>query len=389
MTAPCRHKDKCPLPSGEALQALPRMSRWVVQSSAASLEPYHPSHVKACINNDLDSPAWFLNIWRRELPDSQMRMGYTCGSYRCPSAACQAKAAHTDFARIKSGLDCVGDARGWVFFVLTLDQHNTFKTLKKPYKNEQEAFKRLQNNTRFFLRRLRRRQKELNQRVLGNEWCATVEVQRNGWPHLNLIVYAPELADELRLQETSGPHDGRRRRHRAQIVLPWLLEAITETNWGTISTAEGVKNEEAMAGYIVKIGGNFGRTSGEVAKITQAPVNARMKLRRIRAGRGFLPSQRRKTDYTGIMMRRKRVLGRMTVSPMLKPEQVKPVGQTVEEQEQNYALYARGVRIAQAREDVELQQYEILKELARAGPVGGHLSRLAKCRKNSEIRLVS
>jgi hypothetical protein len=177
----------------------------------------------------------------------QTRLVYTCGSYRCPSEQCQRKAAHTDFARIKKALEEPGlDPSGFVFLVLTIDQHDHFKTTQKPYKDEQEAFKRLSSNTRYFLRRLRRRQATKGERVLDNEWVGTVEVQKNGWPHVNLIVYAPELAEELRAEQPIGPHDPKAPRHRA-IVRGWLKEAVTATNWGTISTAEGVRDAEAMA----------------------------------------------------------------------------------------------------------------------------------------------
>jgi len=394
--AACQHKDKCPPPNeGEALRAKSKLSRWSVQARKANLEPWHPSHVKACANNELDGALWFLNVWPKNSPLKQTRIAYTCNSYRCPSAQCQRKAAHTDFARIKVALEETTteegetlDPSGFVFFVLTIDQHNTFKTLEKPYKNEQEAFKRLSSNTRFFLRRLRRRQKSRGERILGSEWVGTVEVQRNGWPHINLIVYAPELAEELREAQAIGPHDPAGRRHRAQIVDPWLLDAVTSTNWGTISTAEAVKDRDAMAGYIVKLGGEFGRTSGEIAKITQAPTNARMKLRRIRAGKGFLPPQRTDKGFTGVMMRRRTMWGVLTVGPMLEPDQVRPVGETEEEQRENFERYALGVREAMRIERAQLQQDQILTELAASGPVGGHLSRLVRASKNREIRLI-
>lgn len=388
--APCQHKDKCPHPiEGEALQAKNKPSRWTVQARKANLEPWHPSHVQACANNDLPGALWFLNVWPKDNPLKQTRIAYTCNSYRCPSAQCQKKAASTDFARIKTALESEDlDPAGFVFFVLTLDQHNTFDTLKKPYKDEQEAFKRLSSNTRFFLRRLRRRQKSRGDRVLENEWVGTVEVQRNGWPHVNLIVYAPELAEELREGQKYGPLPDKKR-HRAQIVDPWLLSAVTETNWGTISTAEGVRDRDAMAGYIVKLGGEFGRTSGEIAKITQAPTNARMKLRRIRAGKGFLPPQRTPSDSTGVMMRRRMKGGVMTVGPMLEPDHVRPVGDTEEERRENFERYAIGVREAMRIERQELEDERILRALEASGLAGRTLSQHARKEKNREIRLIS
>ena len=180
-------------------------------------------------------------------------MVYTCGSYRCPSPQCQKKAASTDFARISKALeDTDGDeskrlrravdalsareklateegldhwaesfaeqrrkaegetkatrrGAGWVFMVLTLDSKQTLSKINKPYKDEQDAFKRLSLNTRLFLRRLRKHQRQMGWRETGAEWCGTVEVQRNGWPHMNLIIYSPEMANELRENQEQGP----------------------------------------------------------------------------------------------------------------------------------------------------------------------------------------
>jgi hypothetical protein len=319
-------------------------------------------------------------------------MVYTCKSYRCPSPECQRVAAHTDFARIDAALKRPDlDPAGFVFFVLTIDQNDHFGTASKPYKDEQEAFKRLSANTRFFLRRLRLRQKKRGERVLDNEWVGTVEVQRNGWPHMNLMVYAPELAEQLREEQQLGPHDPRRRRHRAQITDPWLLQAVTETNWGTISTAEGVRDAQALAGYIVKLGGEFCRSAGEISKITQAPSNARMKLRRIRAGKGFLPpqgAQQRDGDWTGVMMRRKSEWGTMTVGPMIEPDQVKMVGETPEEQRANYEQYARGVRLAMELERGALEEEEQLRRMVDSGGVNRVLAHKVLQQQRRNLRLI-
>lgn len=353
--------------------------RWTRQAKRAALEPHYPAHVRACANNDLPAPPWFLRTWARDNPEVQRRQIYTCNSYRCPSEQCQRHAAHTDFARIKAGLETPGLApEGWVFFVLTLDQRNTFGTVKKPYLNEQEAFKRLSANTRFFLRRLRAEQRRRDWRKLGNEWVGTIEVQRNGWPHLNLIVYAPELARELR----EGGHAPRIAANRGILAADsWLLAHIVQTNWGTVSTAEAANNHEALAGYVVKLAGDFARTAGEVAKITQSPTNAKMKLRRIRAGRGFLPAQGAQAraltgaDRTGAMWKRENHFGTWLAVPMLEPDQVKPKGETDEERGRNAELYARGMRAAYMSEREELaRELELLKQCTEKKSYSSHLA---------------
>jgi len=327
-------------------------ARWERQAKKAAIEPHFPSHVRACANNDLPSLPWVLHFWPRENPDCRHKMVYTCGSYRCPSPQCQRKAAHTDFARIHAALSEKGDPQGWCFLVLTIDQNHTYGTGKE-YQNEQHAFKQLSANTRFFLRRLRRHQKAMGWQVLDNQWVGTIEVQRNGWPHMNLILYSPELAAELK---GDAPLVGR------QLVQGWLKTMVTETNWGTISTAEGARSRDALAGYVVKLAGDFQRKAGEVAKITQAPTNAKMKLRRIRAGKGFLPPQNKKNgDWTGAMFKREEHFGSIVSGPMIQPDMVKPVGSTPEEQAKNFELYAQGIRAAMlderesiAREELEM-----------------------------------
>lgn len=388
----CQYKDKCPpsskgghfapslLPGGvgsvegdsnldaRILATTKAHERWERQAKLASVAPYFPSHVQACANNDLKALPWVLHTWKRDNPLTRTRLVYTCNSYRCPSPQCQQHAAHVDFARIKEGLESSElDPMGWVFLVLTIDQRHTYGTGKE-YLDEQDAFRSLSNNTRYFLRRLRRHQKALGWRVLDKEWVGTIEIQRNGWPHMNLILYSPELADQLRSErEQLGKCKQR------QLVTGWLKTAVTSTNWGTISTAEGARNRDALAGYVTKIAGNFARTSGEVAKITQAPVNARMKLRRIRAGVGFLRPQGRpagwvKGEWTGVMLKRRVRFGTTVAAPMLEPDQVKPVGDTPEKQLENYERYALGVRLAIEAERAEIHREAADEALARSSP---------------------
>ena len=69
--------------------------------------------------------------------------------------------------------------------------------------------------------------------------------------------------------------------------------------------------------------------------------------------------------FTGVMMRRRTMWGVLTVGPMLEPDQVRPVGETEEEQRENFERYALGVREAMRIERAQLQQDQILTELAR------------------------
>lgn len=274
-------------------------------------------------------------MWRRSDPSRSVRIPYSCNSYRCPSVECRTFAAHLDFARIREAMTRPGlEARGWVFLVLTLDRLGTYSG-RRPWRDEQEAFRDLQRLSQALLRGLRREQRARGWRVTENEWVGTVESHRSGWPHLNLAVYAPELADELRRDDATLADLGAPQRDRL-LVRGWLRALVTSpvsmgrermvmtpegpreevvvASWGRESTAEAVRTRDALVGYIVKLSSEAGqvdrdgvsRTVGEVAKMCQAPSNARLKLRRLRAGKGFLPPRRKNPEWTGVLLRRQR-----------------------------------------------------------------------------------
>lgn len=372
-TAPRRPTSSTTAPADCASRQTQQVSRWRRAAEDAARATWIPRHVHACRNNELPGAPWFLAVWERSNPAQQTRIPYTCGSYRCPSESCQRAAAHLDFARLNEALERVDDScrarivkrerescvrvevanrrglvreiagelrkpanPGFVFFVLTIDQHGTQGT--KHFADEQEAFRALSENTRYLLKQLRREQERRGWEVLKNEWVATVEVQRNGWPHINLIVRAPELAAELRKDEETLEDLGVDERGR-KLVRGRVGEFVRRSKWGPQSTAEAVRSREALAGYVTKLAGEapkaagrytgewrgtFAKTAGEVAKLTQAPTNARMKLRRIRAGKGFLPPRKKDSSYTGVMTRHVTEYGVTCPETLVSPFRVRP-----------------------------------------------------------------
>lgn len=312
----------------------------------ARKDAYFPAHVRACLNSDLPGPVWGVTVWAKSAPGQQTRIPYTCGSYRCTSPECQRHAAHCDFARIKEAVETeLLDPAGWCFVVLTLDRRGTYSG--KPWSNEQDAFRELSDLTRHFMRNFRRWQEDRGWESTGNEWVMVVESHAKGWPHANLMVYSPELAAELRrdyetLRDLGCSHreatlsrghqwdersaeklrEARRLELRGEALAASklrgslsLAEIVTRPRmrkgeelpgWGIESTAEACDNRERLAGYIVKLGAGHDATAGELAKMCQAPTNARMKLRRIRAGRGFLPPRKKNPEWTGVMLKRMR-----------------------------------------------------------------------------------
>jgi hypothetical protein len=232
------------------------------------------------------------------------------------------------FARIQEAMTREGyKPDGWVFVVLTLDRDGFYSG--KPWPNVQEAFKALSAMSRNFMARVRRLCERNGWRSPGSDWVATVETHRSGWPHVNFVMYAPELARELEDERQRNLARGCSR--RASILLDGELRASAlSTGWGPQSTAEQARSKDALAGYIVKLAGQLEATTGELAKLTQVPTNAEGKFRRLRSGKGFLPPRRKSENVTGTMLRRvldpqRSAFGAITLHEVKDPERAKVI----------------------------------------------------------------
>jgi len=279
---------------------------------------------------------WGIWTWQRGNPEQQTRIPYSCNSWRCD--VCRRHEAAATFARIKeaTGPDRLA-ADGWVFFVLTLDRDGYFSGT--PWSDVNAAYRQLGSMTRATLQRIGRlwgpewktqgKKRQRSVRRLGNRWVAVVEAHRSGWPHVNLLVWCPELAAQLRGEQEERLNDPeiadavalardawksrepvsaatRERARRAVTLGGALLELAEECGWGRQSTAEAARSSEAIAGYVVKLAGHHDASVGELAKITQAPLNAPERFRRLRSGKGFLPPRQHNEAVTGCLVRRRR-----------------------------------------------------------------------------------
>jgi hypothetical protein len=231
------------------------------------------------------------------------------------------------------------EVSGWCFLVLTLDRNAYFGG--KRWTDVNEAYSQLGTMTRATLGRIGRlwgpdvalersgRSRELRTvRKLGNRWVAVVEAHRSGWPHVNLLVWCPELAELLRAEHAQRLEDPevadalalardawrsgepltneiRERARRATVAGGPVLELLEASGWGRQSTAEAARSTEALAGYVVKLAGLHDAAIGEVAKVTQVPMNAPQRFRRLRSGKGFLPPRHSDPEVTGCMVRRR------------------------------------------------------------------------------------
>jgi hypothetical protein len=166
-------------------------------------------------------------------------------------------------------------------------------------------------------------------RKLGNRWVAVVEAHRSGWPHVNLVVWCPELAEQLRAEHDARMQDDdianavflardawkrkepvtegiRALARKASVIGGELSRVLTVSGWGLESTAEAARDVEAVLGYGVKLLGLHDASVGELAKITQVPTNAPERFRRLRSGKGFLPPRISNPEITGCLIRRRR-----------------------------------------------------------------------------------
>ena len=246
---------------------------------------------RACHHcHELGSRDWWLWTWKTENGVLKQRRPYRCGSYRCP--VCRIQDSHVQFARITEASKGL-DPRGWCFIVTTIDRKGTYSG--KPWKHQDEAFKGLQMLGQEFMRSLRRWFESMGWEPLRATWVATTEAHRSGWPHQNWLIWHPQLADWLDEQRTAREREGITGRD-SLLVCRELADVVTRAGFGLQSTAERARSAEALASYVVKLSGEADQLLGEVTKLCQVPVNAPIRFRRLRSGKGFLPPRKHAPD---------------------------------------------------------------------------------------------
>jgi len=188
-----------------------------------------------------------------------------------------------------------------VFAVLTLDRDGYFSG--EPWPNVTAAYRELSRMSRALLKRLNRFCTTRGWEAIGSRWAGVVEAHRSGWPHVNLMLYSPELAAALESARIAQLECGATARESV-LLCDELLRHAKETGWGPQSTAERARSRDAVTGYITKLSGEAAQTAGELSKITQTPLSAPQGFRRLRAGKGFLPPRHKNPEWTGTVVRR-------------------------------------------------------------------------------------
>lgn len=310
-------------------------------------EAVFPRHVRACQHSRDRRERWAIWTWKRDGSANQTRVPYSCNSWRCE--VCRRHEAAVTFARIKQAVQKVDAAQppgapsGWVFLVATLDRDGYFSG--QPWNDVTAAYQALGKMSRALLDRIGRewgpetreevRKKRNGETVvryvptLGNRWYSVVEAHRSGWPHVNLVFWCPELAALLRREHADRledpaiadavelARDAWRRKEtvpgavrelarQATVVGGRMRQILEASGWGRQSTAEAARDIEAVISYGVKLAGLHDASVGELAKVTQCPMNAPERFRRLRSGKGFLPPREKDETVTGCMMRRRR-----------------------------------------------------------------------------------
>ena len=274
-----------------------RLKGWVAP-------PVVPRHVGHCFSGT-GCRDWSIYTWRVNDPKKRVRVPYRCNSWRCE--ACAPHEAAVLFRRITDACAPL-DPKGFVFMVLTLDQRGYFDKSQagwRKFRDVREAYRELGRQSQKFLFRLRRWQEKRGMQPIANQWFAVVEAHKNGWPHMNLVLYSPQLAEHLEQDKAARRAAGETNERKLILVERDLRAMVQGAGWGRQSTAERARDRKALAGYVTKLAGLSDATAGEVAKITQAPTAAPVKFRRLRSGKGFLPPRQGTSDgWTGALIRR-------------------------------------------------------------------------------------
>lgn len=122
------------------------------------------------------------------------------------------------------------------------------------------------------------------------EYIALVEQHRTGWPHVNILVHHPAFVKAAQADWQAVRRD--------------VNDRAQQCGWGLRLWLEPLRSEEAIAGYLAKLAAadwekEAAAAAGEIAKPSQAPVDAPRGFRRLRASHHLLPSKYKNPEWTG------------------------------------------------------------------------------------------
>lgn len=213
---------------------------------------------EACENGE-----WSIATWRKDGGGDPKVMPFKCRSWR-HEGECRAACGACDFARVAQALS---EHHCWTYLVLT------YPARKWP--DVKELF-------RFGVIHWSRLRKRLVREYGNILYIQTWEVHKSGYPHVNVVISNAKLHAEC-LKD-----------HFA-VKKSFIDVAAQEVGFGYAKWLEPLRDTEAMAGYITKLGLEL---TGAHHK-DQVPINAPRHFRRIRASRGLLPKRLKDETLTG------------------------------------------------------------------------------------------
>ena len=238
------------------------------------LEMLLPKSCLACIYG-----SWHLPLTNKQTGEV-VRIPFRCKSWRCPN--CQRGVAAGDFCRTRDAL-LACDPNELVFLVLTLDQ----KAEEANGLTAKTSYATVQRRWQTLIQRIRRTYGE-------TKVVRTTEQHRSGWPHINVVLKSPGLAASLKGRFDRG----------ARAVSGELRDAIVSAGFGRVGWVDRPRDVTAIAGYLVKLAHQESLV-GEVVKISQLPVMAPFRTRRLNSTPGFLPKRMGSTgEWTGELVKR-------------------------------------------------------------------------------------
>lgn len=247
---------------------------------------------------------WILWLWANACPELKIAVPYYCGSHRCvhPDGSptdCARHNAAVMFARMHEAF-LPFDVEDLVSIVTTIDR-NGFYGGKKWF-DSNDAYRGMLKMNDKFMHRLRRFIKRMGWPPLGNRWVSVAEAHASGYPHMNLLAVHRELARYVREHQQQQLILGKSM-SAARLFDGELLGILLDSGWGRQSSIENVRSKDCLTSYFAKVTQHQDAMFGELAKLTQTPLNAPSHFRRLRSGKGFLPPCRSNPLWTGAFVR--------------------------------------------------------------------------------------
>lgn len=218
-------------------------------------------YIEACENE-----SWTLKLIHKKTLESWL-VSFKCHSWRHEGDCRKWKNAQ-DFVRIRDAIKA--NREYWVYIVLTFD--------RKDWSNIFDSYRGL-------LTCWDKLRKRFDWRFGKIKYISLTEQHKDGYPHLNLLVYNKELFE---LCQGDGWKEIRKN---------WLEPNAVACGFGLRTWIEPIRSEEAIAGYFVKL-------CGEIAKQNQVPVVAPKNFRRLRASQGLLPVTYHNPEITGELLKK-------------------------------------------------------------------------------------